>query len=169
MAAGEKQPSRIDQLAKRMWRYASNEPLVLMRNLGYGGAAACLLILVGLVKVGAKDLPLQVTVVSSSIGLPLWLVLGVTYESYIFLGKQSYSHLRTPFATNFFFGVALIAGLALFVATGGVIYHLMPNAAWAFGVTSLACLGLVRVFYALLSRWWFSADGPGSREPEDDV
>lgn len=89
MVEGVKQPSKTDRLATRMRRYASAEQLILMRNLGYGGAAACLVILVQLAQVGTGEIPLKVTVVATSVSLPLWLMLGATYELYIFLGKKA--------------------------------------------------------------------------------
>ena len=155
-------PSKVDRLNERMQRYASVERLVLMRNLGYGGAAACLVVLVGLTQVGAKDSALKISVLSASVALPLWLLLGGIYEYYIFLGKQSYAHLRTKFATNFIGAIALIAGAGSLGATGGVVWFLMPEAAWTFGVTVVFAISLAGVFNVHLARWWFGSGGPGN-------
>ena len=144
------------------------ERLLLLRNLGYGGAAASLVILVQLVQVGAKDFSLQLTVLALSVALPLWLSLGATYEFYIFLGKQSYPHLRTKFAKSFFGLIMFVAGIALVVAIGGIFWYLLPDAVWVYAVTSVLCVALVAVFNVLLARWWFGVGGPGSTEPEEE-
>jgi len=168
MSKGKKQQSNIDRLAKRMERYASAERLILMRNLGYGGAAACLVILAQLAQVGAEEISLKVTVVATSISLPLWFLLGASYECYIFLGKQSYTHLRTEFAQNFLGFVMMTAGLALIAAIGGLIWYLMPEAVFAFGITILFSIILAIVFYNIIARWWFGSEGPGSGEHKDE-
>src|SRR5882724_4807216 len=93
--------SNIDKLHLRLRRYPSHERLVLLRNLGYGGAAICLAVLVGLTQVGAKDSALKITVICASVALPAWLMLGAIFEYYIFLGKESYPHLRTNSVNRF--------------------------------------------------------------------
>lgn len=153
-------PSKTDRLNERMRRYASVERLMLMRNCGYGGAAACLIVLVGLTQVGAKDMALRVSVFSASLALPMWLLLGGIYELYIFLGKQSYPHLRTKFSANFIGLIALTAGFGSVGAAGGVIWFLIPEAAWVFGAAVLVAVILAAIFNVFLARWWFGADGP---------
>lgn len=162
-------PTSSDRLNERIRRYASIERLMLMRNLGYGGAATCLVVLVGLAQVGAKELPLKVSVLSASIALPMWLLVGGIYEFYIFLGKRSYPHLRSPFAARFVLAVATIAGVGSVGATGGVIYFLMPIAAWAFAAAGVAAIILGGVHQVFLARWWFAPSGPGGKEEEPDV
>jgi hypothetical protein len=78
-----------DRLTKRMYRYTSIDRLMLSRNLSYG---------VALTQVGVKDIGLEVSVISSSVALPIGLLIGGVYESYIFFGRQSYAHLRTGFS-----------------------------------------------------------------------
>lgn len=169
MAQEAKQPSKMNRLTTRMERYASAERLFMMRNLGYGGAAACLVILVQLAQVGAKDFSLQVTIVATSIDMPLWLTLGGIYEAYILLGKQGYPHLRTDFAKKFIGLVGTTAGIVLTVAIGGLIWYLMPSAVLVFAITIVICVALSVVYQLILARWWFGPEGPGSREREDEV
>jgi len=152
-----------------MRKYPSVERLMLMRNLGYGGAAACLVVLVGLTQVGAKDPALRVSVLSASVALPLWLLLGGIYEGYILLGKQSYAHLRTKFAANFIGLIALAAAAGSLGATGGVIWFLMPEAAWAFGAVAVVAIALAGIFNMFLARWWFGTGGPGSNSGGTNV
>lgn len=149
--------------------YASVERLMLMRNLGYGGAAACLVVLVGLTQIGAKVGSLQISVISTSVALPLWLLLGGIYEFYIFLGEQSYPHLRTKFAVGFLRIILTVAGLGSVGATAGVIWFLMPEAAWLFGTVCILVVVLGAVFQVLLARWWFGVDGPGANDDNNNV
>lgn len=133
---------------------------MLMRNVGYGGAAASLIILLGLIPVGAKSLFLQVSILSISASLPLWLLLGGIYELYIFLGKESYSHLRKKSTCVFLGAIMITAGLSLFVSIGGIVWFLMPEAVYVFGAVALASLILGGLFHDSLQSWWFGPDGP---------
>ena len=111
---------KSDLLTQRIRRYPSSERMILLRNLGYGGAAACLAILAGLAQVGAKDPALKVSVYAASIALPAWLLIGSVFDYYIFLGKQSYGHLQGKFAVALTSTLYAVAGLGMFVATGGI-------------------------------------------------
>jgi hypothetical protein len=162
-------PSRIDLLSERLRQFASIERLMLMRNLGYGGAAACLVVLVGLTQVGAKEVSLKVSVFSAAFALPLWLLLGGIYELYIFLGKQSYPHLRSKFAVHFTSVVFLFAGLGSVATTTGVIWFLVPEAAMLFLGTCVLVAILGSIFHVLLARWWFGVGGPGASGSNKDV
>lgn len=159
----QSQSTKNERFNNRLHRYASIERLMLMRNLGYGGAAASLVILLGLIQVGAKSLFLQVSILSISASLPLWLLIGGIYELYIFLGKESYSHLRKKSTYVFFGAITLAAGLSMFVSIGGIIWFLMPEAAYVFGAVALVCIISGGLFHDSLQSWWFGPDGP---EPE---
>ena len=147
-----------------MHRYASLERLMLMRNLSYGGAAASLVILLGLIQIGAKNIFIQASTISISASLPLWLLLGGIYEFYIFLGKESYSHFRKKSTLNFLGAILFFAGLGMITSIGCILWFLMPEATYIFGAASLISLILAGLFHSLLQRWWFSPDGP---EPEE--
>lgn len=150
-----------------MLRYTSAERLVLLRNIGYGGAAVCLIMLLQMAQVGARDLSLRISAIALSIGMPFWFLLGATVELYIFLGKESYPRFRAAFAKTCIGWFSLLAGTSLTVAIGGLTWYIMPEAGWAFVVTSLVCFGAFQVFDVILARWWFGPDGPASRERDD--
>lgn len=152
--------SKSDRFANRLRQNLSLERLMLMRNLGYGGAAACLVILLGLTQPDRKALCLKISVISVSFALPLWLLLGIIYEYYIFLGKESYSHLHTKLSRVFVLTTASIAGLGIVLGTGGVIYFLMPVATYVFAGVGFIAVIFGWVFQTYLMRWWFSNDGP---------
>ena len=103
---------KSDLLKQRMRRYPSAERMTLLRNLGYGGTAACLAILAGLAQVGAKEPALKVSVYSASIALLVWLLVGTVFEYYLFLGKNSYRQLRGKFATALTSTLLVVAGFA---------------------------------------------------------
>ena len=145
---------KSDLLTQRIRRYPSSERMILLRNLGYGGAAACLAILAGLAQVGAKDPALKVSVYAASIALPAWLLIGSVFEYYIFLGKQSYGHLRGEFAVALTSALYAVAGLGMFVATGGIAWYLVPDAAYAFAVSAFCAVVLGLAFHAHLAGWW---------------
>lgn len=152
-----------------MYRYPSAERFILLRNFSYGGAASCLIILLQLTQLGAKDLSLQVATVAAAVGLPLWITLGFTYENYITLGKQSYPHIRTTLARVYIAVFVLSSGFALAAAVGGILWYILPNAALAFVATTFGCL-LISYFYQwVLARWWFAGEGPSSRKSEDEA
>jgi hypothetical protein len=161
------QKSKSDRLSERIRRYPSHDRLLLMRNLGYGGAAACLVILLGLTQIGTKFIALKISVFSASIALPFWLLIGTIYEYYIFLGKLSYLHLRTKFLIGLVGFSFVVASLGIAIATGGVIWFLLPEAAYAFSASGLIAFALGGIFQAHLARWWFRE--AGSSEKDDDV
>lgn len=158
--------TKSDRFRNRFYKYVSTERLMLMRNLCYGGAAACTVILLGLIQGGAKTMPLQISTLSIAVALPLWLLLGSIYEFYIFLGKESYLHYRKDGTLSFFHAILVVAGLGMAISVGGIIYSLMPAAAYVFGAVALVSIILGDLFKAVLQRWWFGFDGPGSKTDE---
>lgn len=142
---------------------------MLMRNLGYGGAAACLVVLIGLTQVGAKEISLKISVFSAAFALPLWVLLGGIYELYIFLGRQSYPHLRSRFAAQFTSAVFLLAGLGSVATTAGVIWFLVPEASIIFLTMCVLVATIGSIFHVFLARWWFSAGGPGASSGKRDA
>lgn len=138
---------------------------MLMRNLSYGGAAASLVILLGLIQIGTKNNFIQVSTISISGSLPLWLLLGAIYEFYIFLGKESYPHFRKKSTLNFLGVILLLAGSGMVTSIGCILWFLLPEATYIFGAASLISLVLGGLFHTFLQRWWFGPDGP---EPEEE-
>jgi len=167
MAQRDRQLTKFDRFSKRLSRYTSMERLILLRGLAYGGAASCLIIIVQLAQIGSGEFSLQVAVVAASIGLPLWLVLGVTSEVYISLGKQSYPHFRSNLSQYFFGMLLAFGGTALAAAVGGILWHILPEAAVIFGIATMACVLVVNLFHWWVAHWWFGENGPNSRESEE--
>jgi len=160
--------SRNYRLHELMHRKAGVDSLLLMRNVGYGGSAACLVILLALIQAGPRQQGLSVSILSTSIALPFWLLIGIVYEYYIFLGERSYPHLRTRlFVGVVGFSIA-IAGLGMIGAVSGIIWFLLPGAAYAFGASSLVALLLIGCFQHHITDWWFRDGGPGEREDNED-
>src|SRR5687768_11883696 len=119
-----RQPSKVHRLREELNR---PRPTVMAitrgRNTGFGSAAFCSVLLVGLAQIEVRNnIPLQISVFSASFALPFWLLLGVFYEHYLSLGEQSYEHFRKPLAHNLRLAVGTVAGVGLVSATGGVIY-----------------------------------------------
>lgn len=137
---------------------------MLMRNLSYGSAAAALVILLGLIQIGARNIFIQASTISISASLPLWLLLGGIYEFYIFLGKESYPHFRKKSTLNFLGAILFFAGLGMVVSIGSIFWFILPEAMYIFGAASLISLVLGGLFHTFLQRWWFGPDGP---EPEE--
>jgi len=154
---------------QRMQRYPSEGRLVLMRNLAFGGAAACLAILIQILQVGVKDNALTVSVLATAVGIPFWLGLGAMYECYIFLGPRSYPHLRRNAGSQFIGGLGAVSSIALLVAVGGVLWHLLLEAAFVFIGVAATVLLLLLAFFVILSHWWFGAKGPGSIDSDVDT
>jgi len=152
----------------RLNEYISRKPptvalLTLYRNMGFGAGALCLVLLLGIGQMKSESTAaLTVSAFSASFALPLWVLLGITYEFYKVLGERSYEHLGTSFFRTFVLLIAMFGGLGLAGATGGIIYHLEPGAIWSFGASLLiASFGQVW-FHSRLARWWFAPEGPGS-------
>jgi hypothetical protein len=61
-------------------RTPSKEMIVLYRNMGFGGGAICLVLLLGIAQIKSGPNPaLTISVLSASFSLPLWLLFGVIY------------------------------------------------------------------------------------------
>lgn len=163
-----KKTSNAEQLNKHVQRYASSEELLLIRNLSYAASATCFVILMGLIQVGAKELPILISTIAASIGLPSWLLIGSIFENYVFVGHKSFSHFRTKFARNFLGAFLLIASFSVFSAVGGVIYYLSFEACLIFVITSVTCFLLMYVYQSHLGDWWASKNGKENLEESDE-
>jgi len=159
--------TNTDKLRLRLKRYVSHDRLVLLRNLGYGGAAVCLAFLVSLTQVGAKTSLLKTGIVCASIALPAWLLLGTIFEYYIFLGKESYAHLRTRFLGTLIAVCMSIGGGGTYGVALATIWFLFPEAAYTFMAFSLAAAVSAVVFQWHLAEWWYGDHGPAHRAGED--
>lgn len=168
MAITNKKTSNAEQLNKHVQRYASSEELLLMRNLSYAASATCFVILMGLIQVGTKELPIQVSAIAASIGLPSWLLIGSIFENYVFVGRKSFPHFRTRFARHFLGAFLLIAGFSIFSAVGGIVYYLSIEACLIFVIMSVTCFFLMSVYQSHLGEWWASKNGKENSEESDE-
>lgn len=167
-AKGKKE-SPSERLNRRVNQHPSESRLLLARNLSYGSAAACLVVIAEVIQVGAKDRALEIAVVAGCISMPLWIAIGSIYECFVYLGKRSY-----PFFRRKLFRIAVgvtiaVAGLGLLTEVGAVAAYLSEIALWSYitSVTASAVLGAA--LWEVLARWWYESDGPGAKEDEDDA
>lgn len=149
-------------------RFMSAERLAIRRNMGYGGAAACFLIIMGIMQVGANDVALRMSTIAASVGLPFWLINGATYELFIFAGKQSDIFRRSKLAKDYIEVITHIAGVALAFAVCCIVFYLVEDETWFFVVACIVALILFYSFSIFLARWWFSEDGPGANKAEKE-
>jgi hypothetical protein len=143
-------------------RYPSESRFLLMRNLAYGSAAVCLVTLLQIIQIGAKDPALEISVYGTAVGMPLWVAVGSCYEYYILLGQKSYLHFHV--AANYLSGISIIAGISLLTAIGGAIYYIVPDAIYAFATVGVLALVITLAFANHIAHWWYGALGP---EPDD--
>ena len=158
--------SSTERFKKRLRRYSSLDRLMITRNFSYGGAVTCLIILLELLQVGSKVTSLQISTLSISFALPFWILLGGFYEYYIFLGKESYAHLRTNLSINFVNTILGLACLGTVLAIGGIFYFLMPIAAYVFVFFGFVAVIIGGLFQFYLEKWWFSPEGPKPQEKD---
>lgn len=159
-----KQPSFI-QLQEHLLQQNAREPLVsLYRNMGFGSAALCLVLLVGIAQIEATSIALNISVFGAALALPLWILFGVIYEYYLVLGKRSYGHLNSILTRVLVLSSGVCGCVGLSVSTMGVIYYLSEDAFWVF--LWVGCAGLLSflVFHIHIAYWWYAPDGPGSTE-----
>lgn len=159
-----KEPSFTQRLSSAS--KPSTEVTILNRNLSYGSAAACLVILIGVLQVRAqeREIPLQISVFSASVGMPLWLLIGMLHEIHILLGVRSHDYTNLNATRNFIGFLYLVSGLSVTLSAGGVIWFLLPDAAFVFAAACVACLFIGCIYYELMARWWFGPRGPGASE-----
>jgi hypothetical protein len=165
--AQESKKSKFDRLTGKMLSNPSEGKLLLSRNLSFGGAAACLVILSQIIQVGAKDEALEISVVGAAVGIPLWIAVGSIHEFFIALGKRSYPFLRKKGLQNAVGGVMFFAGCALFTAVGGAVWYLSQVAFWAFLATIFSSLAMIACFQWAIARWWYSENGPQPNDASD--
>ena len=153
----EKPKSHTDLLSERMSRYPSESKFQMFRNLSFGAAGSCLLMLSIIFPRGATELPLQISLYASAAGIPIWLTVGGLYESYIALGPKSYSHFRGTFAQPLFGLLYLLGGLALVSSLGGVLYFLSDTSAYILGGGIVFSILITVIFHVQLANWFYSS------------
>jgi hypothetical protein len=135
--------------------------LMLLRNISYGAAAACLVVLAGLAQVGAKETALKLSVFGCVVGAPMWLLFGGCLEYYLLLGRKSYQHFQLLSTRSFFAITAVLGCLGLFAGVSGIAWFLIPAAGVAFFILAAFSVFFFYRFTYSLAAWWFSDSGPG--------
>lgn len=54
-------------------------------------------------------------------------------------------------------------------AMGGIIWFLLPDAAYTFGASAFIALILGGIFQVQLAGWWFRDGGPGVKDDEENA
>ncbi len=139
-------------------RYPSESKFLMYRNLSYGAAGIHLLIIILLAQIWSESQALRVSLYSSALGMPIWLGLGGIYESYILLGRKSYSHFNSELGQSFYSFCYTIAGISLIISLCSIIYFLDHNALWYFGLGAAIMLFIVGSFHNSLAKTLFETE-----------
>lgn len=115
----ERKPSYKD-----LFGAPSADRLHMQRNLSYAAAGTLVANLLLLVQLGQRDTPLQISMFASVICLPIWIFLATFFEVYLLKGPRSYSHLDDQLPLGSLLYCFAIAGLGLYVAIAGIVWHL---------------------------------------------
>ena len=157
-----RKPSNVTRLHEQLdKRIVTSVAITQIRNSSFGSAAFCLVILLGLAQIEARnEIGLQLSMCSVALALPLWLLLGIIYEHYLALGERSYPHIDTPAIRNLTRWVGVFAGTGFVFAAGGLIYFLNLWAFWLFLATTVLGVLCWILFQRHLARWLYAPDGP---------
>lgn len=156
--------SKFDRFAALTMANPSESRLTLARNVAFGSAAACLVVLTAIIQVGASNLALRIAVMGAAVGMPIWVALGFIYELYISLGKRSYPHIRREGVKQFLGFLQFAGGIALVSVIGAVLWHLAEDAAYVFAAVAVVILVLFYGFAGFMAYWWYGGSGPGKSE-----
>jgi hypothetical protein len=148
----EAEKSSSDELSKHLSENANEEHLKLYRAFALGGAAASLAILVQLLQVGAQSYFVKLTVLAISCSLPLWITISAIYELCIASGAPGIQQCRASFFSVTLGFLTIVASISLFIGVAGILFFLLPDAAWLFFAVSAFCLLLAMILKHLLAR-----------------
>ncbi|HZZ91389.1 MAG TPA: hypothetical protein VFE23_02445 [Usitatibacter sp.] len=140
------------------------EALTLSRNIAYGGAAACLVLLSQIIQVGAGVLSLKVSVIAACIGMPAFLAAGTMLEYLIILGPASHPFGRSVRFRACVYSALCFGGLSLMCCADAAAFYLSEIAGWVLLAFSVIALTLVQLCWAFVAQWWFGPNGPGEKE-----
>ncbi len=160
----ENKLSATERLSRRMYQYPSESRLLLLRNLSFGSAAACLVVISQIIQVGAKDSALAASVTAGCVAMPLWIAVGAVFEYFLNLGKRSYPFLQKQSFRVCIALLMLVAGLGLLLEAGAAIWYLSVTAAWIFAGSVVVAVLSVALFQAVLANWWYGPNGPDAKD-----
>jgi cobalamin synthase len=138
---------------RKVWRHVSQSKLGLMRGISLGAAGFLAANTLVLVQVGVTHASLQVSLFSGAISLPLWVAIASVFESYIFQGRPSYSHLRSNFTINLVYTVMCLASLGLLITIVSIIWYLSFIAAICFIISGIFALCIMTYHDRNLKRY----------------
>ncbi len=141
------------ELAYSAYEVITETKVTVRRNLCFGGAGASLAIVLLLAPSAPSAGPLVSALTCAAIALPLWVMLGSTYEYLLHVGETSYGFLRSPKAQVIHALAELAASLLLLAAVASVIWLSSRLLAVAFVVVSLLCVWLLMRFVDQLAIW----------------
>jgi hypothetical protein len=143
---------------RKLWRYMSESKLSLMRALSFGAAGVLVANTLLLAQIGAKDVPLDVSLFASIVALPLWVAQAAIWEAYIFHGQRAHPHLRGNFTINTLMVLFAVAGLGVWLALAALVWHLSPAAAVLFAVMCLVAFTMIVVHDSSLKKYMRKVD-----------
>jgi hypothetical protein len=153
--------SASQRLSERTLKMTSLEQFQIMRNLCLGGAAACLVVLGGLLQVSVKNgWEFNLAVWAAALSLPIWFASSSVFEAYILLGPRSFLHFHLPKMRRMTGLLLFFGGLTLWTAVGCVVAMLNFHAAFGYSAITLAMVVVLSKVDKLLAEWWFSDSGP---------
>jgi len=159
------QRSITQRLANVTLHLDNMEKVQLWRNASLGGAAACLVILTGLLQVTDKSsTAFFAAALFISISLPCWAATSSTYETYVLLGVKALPHLQSVTMKKLLTALLGVSGFSLWGSVASTLAILSGYAAGAFVVASLTALVFASMTNLLLARWWFGPEGPGAND-----
>lgn len=162
------QRSITQRLADATLHLDSIEKVQVWRNAALGGAAACLVILTGLLQVTDKSSNAFFSAaLFISVSLPCWVATSSTYETYVLLGVETLPHLQSTTMKKLLTVLLGVSGFSLWGSVASTLAILSGYAAGAFVAMSLAALVFASMTNLLLARWWFRPGGPGANDIAD--
>jgi type IV secretory pathway TrbD component len=153
----QRERTLTDRLGDEILHARTLDQVSLLRNVCLGGAAACLVILTGLLQVSDKSgVAFSAATWLVALSLPLWILSSSTYEGYILLGERSFGHLNMPATRKLLVALFGTAGFALWGAVGSLIGVLEEGA--VIGYIVISVLMVIAGFKAnkSLATWLFS-------------
>jgi len=162
----QRQRTLTDRLSDETLHARTLDQVSLLRNVCLGGAAACLVVLTGLLQVSEKSgIAFSGATWLVALSLPLWILSSSTYEGYILLGERSFDHLNMPSTRKLLVASFGTAGFALWGAVGCLIGVLEEGAVFGYVVVSMVAVIAGIKANKSLATWLFSeADTQSTRD-----
>jgi|SRR5665213_228083 len=159
--------TKWDRMLNRTGGQPTENSFMLLRNLAFGGAAACLVVLTQIIPLGVTADSLRISVYSAAAGMPFFVGAGGIFEFFITLEKPSYSFMWNDGPRILASGLLLLGGASILGVIGGVTWYLSSTAFWIFVAATVFTLLYVSAFQAVLGLWWYREGGPGATETDE--